>query len=306
MDALRGSLSSYFEVYTLAMEEAFLAVRRRGNELLLLVECVGATLGTGGHMSCFDAGLAATLAQLRARLMPNASEDKCRAAIRQLIVDAQGAYTPPVGMTRTRRWPAASRASLAGDLHHAAAVVLLCAPAGARAGAASRACQARVLPANAGVRRGIVYWAECRRDGLRSRSKRKAARLACKALLYRTRHKQHPPSPASTTAGAHRQTLIIYLHAALMTPYTHGTYSTTARAYAARAGALQVQVHAYTYMYTHLNIYTAHTCWLIRFACKTYTRSSLLSARIHSEKSCSGFYVNKPAARCILLKVCVM
>ena len=93
VDALRGSLSSYFEVYTLAMEEAFLAVRRRGNELLLLVECAGATLGTGGHMKCFDAGLAATLAQLKARLMPNASEEKCRAAIRQLIVDAQGALS---------------------------------------------------------------------------------------------------------------------------------------------------------------------------------------------------------------------
>ncbi len=93
VDALRGSLSSCFEVYTLAMEEAFLAVQRHGNELLLLVECVGATLGTGGHMSCFDAGLQATLTQLRARLMPNASEEKCRAAIRQLIVDAQGGYT---------------------------------------------------------------------------------------------------------------------------------------------------------------------------------------------------------------------
>jgi phosphatidylinositol kinase/protein kinase (PI-3 family) len=112
VDSLRGNLSSYFEVrkysigirnvrvvqaltqvYTLAMEEAFLAVRRRGNELLLLVECVGATLGTGGHMRCFDAGLAATLAQLKARLMPNASEEKCRAAIRQLIADAQGALT---------------------------------------------------------------------------------------------------------------------------------------------------------------------------------------------------------------------
>ena len=70
------------------MEEAFLAVRRRGNELLLLVECVGATLGTGGHMRCFDAGLAVTLAQLRARLMPNASEEKCRAAIRQSVLCA--------------------------------------------------------------------------------------------------------------------------------------------------------------------------------------------------------------------------
>ena len=85
------------QAYTLAMEEALLAVRRRGNELLLLllllVECVGATLGTGGHMRCFDAGLAATLSQLKARLMPNASEEKCRAAVRQLIVDAQGALT---------------------------------------------------------------------------------------------------------------------------------------------------------------------------------------------------------------------
>ena len=87
------SLKALAQVYTLAMEEAFLAVRRRGNELLLLVECVGATLGTGGHMRCFDAGLAATLAQLKARLMPNASEEKCRAAIRQLIADAQGALT---------------------------------------------------------------------------------------------------------------------------------------------------------------------------------------------------------------------
>ena len=100
-----------------------------------------------------------------------------------------------------------------------------------RAGAASRACQARVLPANAGVHRGIVYWAECRRDGLRSRSERKATtpdvckatRLAFKALIYRTRHTQHPLPPASTNAGAHRQALIISLHTALMTPYTHGT-----------------------------------------------------------------------------------
>ena len=92
-----------------------------------------------------------------------------------------------------------------------------------RAGAASRASQARVLPANAGVHRGIVYWAECRRDGLRSRSERKATRLAFKALIYRTRHTQHPLPPASTNAGAHRQALIISLHTALMTPYTHGT-----------------------------------------------------------------------------------
>jgi hypothetical protein len=75
------------------MEEAFLAARRRGNELLLLVECVGSTLGTGGHMKCFDAGLTVTLAQLKSRLMPNCSEEKCRAAIRQLIVDAQGDLT---------------------------------------------------------------------------------------------------------------------------------------------------------------------------------------------------------------------
>ena len=78
------------------------------------------------------------------------------------------------------------------------------------------------------------------------------------------------------------------------------------RAYAARAGAVQVQGHAYTcihvYMYIQLNIYTAHTCLVVRFACQTYTRSSLLLARAHFEKSCSGFYVNKPVARGILLK----
>jgi len=88
VDVLGGPTSEAFETFRSLFKQAFQALRKAGDNLIMLVEL----MGKESRMPCFASGVAYVTAQLRQRFQLQLSEAEAEAFVDVLIQKSMGSY----------------------------------------------------------------------------------------------------------------------------------------------------------------------------------------------------------------------
>jgi len=85
---LGGVEGPHFRLFVERMKDAFQALRREAERIIVLVEL----MGRESRMPCYGGGLAAVVAALRARFVLDKSEKEAAGYVEELVAKSVGSY----------------------------------------------------------------------------------------------------------------------------------------------------------------------------------------------------------------------